>query len=271
MNKKIFSVLLALIICLCLPTPVFASDNYDYDAYVFDNANLLSSHEEQLLYNLAASYADTLQMDIVFLTYDDANGKSTMAYTDDYYDGLEGDYCYADDGILFAIDMDNREIYINTVGLAIRELDDNEIDAFLDYGYDKIVKKEYYDCLEVMAKKSLQNIQSGETLNDDYYEYSKPSFKECVIKALPISIILGLIVMTILLIKHNRANKQTIALKYLDKKTFKVNSKNAIFAGTRTEIKRGYYKQSSSSSRSSGGSSHRSSSGRSHGGGGRRF
>lgn len=260
MKKCNIKITFLLIICVILLfSNVFCCYATNYSVYVCDNADLLSVEEEIALKETYQKYAINENLDIVFLTYSDANGKSTMTYTDDFYDGLEGDYRYADDGILFAIDMDNREIYINTVGIAISELTDDEIDMFLDYGFNKISNEEYFECLDVMAEKALINM----------FGVKYEGFVALFFQGFWISIGIGILIIVLLFLLHNKANHKSSVDIYLKENSYKVKNKNTIYLGSHDRVDYGYYKSSSSSS--GGGSSHRSSSGRSHGGGGRSF
>ena len=118
MRKKIcvITLLLMFVVLLTFPQSVKASTDNEI---IFDYANLLSSEDEDNLIKLAEKF-EKYDMTAVFLTTNDALGKSSMTYSDDFYDTHD----FKPDGILFMIDMDNREVYINTVGKCIDLLSD---------------------------------------------------------------------------------------------------------------------------------------------------
>ena len=124
--KKILSAVFAVMLSfMSLPATVFAyTTDGGNEVGVHDLANVLSESEESSLLELGITYADKHDLDIVFLTASDTNGKSSMVYSDDFYDGLEGDYKYAEDGILVFVDLDNGYDYVNTVGSAIEHISD---------------------------------------------------------------------------------------------------------------------------------------------------
>ena len=62
------------------------------------------------------------------MTTEDAEGKTSEEYADDYYD-YNG---YAEDGALYLIDLDNGSVWISTAGKMIRYLTDERIDAVID-------------------------------------------------------------------------------------------------------------------------------------------
>lgn len=124
--------------------------------YIHDDAKLLSGVEQEKLLGVVAKYAEKISFNILFLTYDDAQGKSTMTYSDDYMDNL---FPYkAHDNIAFVIDMDNRQYYINTMGKAIEWLDAEEIDEALDNGYDYIADENYVRCLQAVSDYCLKEL-----------------------------------------------------------------------------------------------------------------
>lgn len=110
---------------------------------VFDQAGLFSAEEAARLEEQIAGIRQDEGYDIVVVTTADAGGKSSRTYADDFYDeGGFGDGTDAD-GILFLIDMDNREIYLSTAGIMQRYLTDSRIEDVLDHAYDFVQQGEY--------------------------------------------------------------------------------------------------------------------------------
>lgn len=129
--KNLALYLLLLLLLLISPLNVYAEKTL-----VIDNANLISQDELIELNNKANLLSDQYNMDIVIVTSDNAEGKTSREYADDFFDyngfGVGANY----DGILFLIDMDNREAYISTTGIAIRYLTDARIESILDMVFD---------------------------------------------------------------------------------------------------------------------------------------
>ena len=266
-NNKIFSILfVVLMIFSFIPLSVSAEDTYEV-AFI-DNANIISPEHERDITQMANGYKDSLEMDIVFVTTTYTNGKSTMEYADDFYDGLEGDHKYNEDGILFLIDLDNGEVYISTAGRAIKLMSDSEIEVALDQFFYKGGSDNYAAATYAMSENAFQNMSYWMSKGGDgTWFYIKPTLGQILV-----SIVLTLGVLLISYKKHNKANKTVSATQYISKDGYKLLDKKVNFVREYSNVQRGYYKQTSSSSgghRS--GSSHRSSSGRSHGGGGRKL
>lgn len=99
---------------------------------VVDLAGLFSAAEASDLAGQAQSMGDAYGLELVIVTTDDAEGKSARDYADDFYD--QNGYGVGSDksGILFLLDLDNREAYISTAGDGIRYLTDQRIEDVLD-------------------------------------------------------------------------------------------------------------------------------------------
>ena len=160
------------------------------------------------------------------------------------------------------VDMQNREIYINTMGKAIDSLSDMMIQKALDKGYAYVVAADYYNTLKEMSVYCLDRLENPLTWMEGLWG----NMLELSVWAL---ITVGIIAVFAVL-GHNAANRTISATKYLSREDYKVVGKKEKHVRSYDTVERGYYR-SSSSSGGGGGSSHRSSSGRSHGGGGRRF
>lgn len=136
--------------------PVYA-DTYDA---VYDDAALLSDEEQQSLSEEITNLQETTGWQIFVLTTEDAQGKTAREYADDFYDTT----ATGDDGVVFLIDMDNREVTISTAGEAIYYLNDDRIDDILDNCYDYVVDGEYASCFSSMLSDA-----------EYYYEVGVPS------------------------------------------------------------------------------------------------
>jgi hypothetical protein len=124
---------------------------------IHDNANLLSDNEEKELFDSFSNRCSGLGYNVLFLTIDNTNGQSTKTYTDNYMDQLFSDYNH---NISFIIDMDNREIYINTMGNAIKSLDDKDIENALDVGFAYVCECKYTECLAAMADYCINKLNA---------------------------------------------------------------------------------------------------------------
>ncbi len=233
------------------------------ELYVYDYADLLNDEEEATLSTLAKNQSDLYGISITFLTYDDAEGNSTMVYTDDFYDQTIAE----PNGFLLAIDMDNREVYVNTVGTCIDNISDAEIDVILDNTYYYASDAEYADFFSNAMDITLDAFSgdiSSYNGSDYYAEPANPWVPTS--GSLIFSAVTMVLVAIVLLAIHNKNNKAPSAENYMGS-SFEVVDSNTMFMGIRHEVLHDYYADNDSG----GGSSHMSGGGVSHGGGGRGF
>lgn len=260
MKKISYLFVVLLIFNIFATTSVFATESEWASGRcdVYDHAEVLSKTDESILLKLGEDFANKYNLDIVFLTTYNTHNKSSMTYSDDFYDGIEGPVKYRENGIIFFIDLDNDMNYVGTSGSAIAEISDSEVDAILDAAA-KADLTDYYGCFFNMLTKA-----------ESCYKYSSlVSFviADTIPVSLPIlivSIIISIVIAIIFINIHNSANAQIDAGRYVEKDNLEINVGNRAFIHSFEKVHHGYY-----SSKNSGGSSHRSSSGRSHGGGGR--
>lgn len=156
-TKFIRSIILLIILCLFISVPVMA-----IKTLIYDEAMLFSDSEINNLENEANKLFDLYNLDIVIVTTNDTNGKSPRDYADDYYDyggfGVGSNH----DGILFLIDMDNREPYISTTGLGIRYLTNERIDSLIDGVFDDgLIQGDYYSAAMSFLSNTSYYLESG--------------------------------------------------------------------------------------------------------------
>ena len=265
---------------------------------VFDEADLLSETEEQVIQQEIEARIQKLSMDIIVVTIDDAYGKSAMNYADDYYD--EHGFGYGDSygpGILFLLDMDNRELYISTAGEAISKFTDGEIDQMLDEIYYWASEGSWYDACMEFVEQVDQYADNEEIAQNGYYDKDTDTFVEyteeelralrrkeamarilspgSILSKMGLAMIIGAVAVLIMRINVNRNTVPggRVYMKAGSDRILQQFDHKTNTTVTKRHIPRN---NTSSGTRSGGGggghsSVHRSSSGRSHGGGGRKF
>lgn len=278
---KVISLILTLLGLLFINTPIFASA----DTKVYDYANLLTLEEIESLETTATELAQTHQLDVGIVTTDDAEGKSAQAYADDFYDYNGYGYGSNYDGLLFLIDMDNREIYISTCGSGISYFTDQRINNMLDDAYDYVSDGDYYNACQSFLKNTDSYIKAGIPSNQFSYEgefvssakhkpftnsYGEPLTNENILLSVVAALLGGALIAFIVrfIVKRTYTHpRYTTPQTTPDDLSVRYSQKEDHFVTSHTSR----VKIETSSSSSGGSSTHRSSSGRSHGGGGRKF
>lgn len=251
---------------------------------VYDEASLFSKSQTNSMEGIIEELRGTIKMDVVVLTIDDAQGKTSEAYADDYYDYNGFGTGKDASGVILLIDMDNREIYISTTGKMIKYLTDQRINTLLDSIYTQVAKGDYYRSAIIFLSEVEKYINEG--IPKSQYEYDTETGKIKVYRSLEaVEIVLALAValavggIGIAVVKRRYRQKVTV-YKYPFKKNGKLeltNQADVFITQNITSHQIDTDHHSSGGSFGGGGSSsgrsstHTSSSGSSHGGGGRSF
>ncbi len=244
---------------------------------VYDDAGLLTETQIEELNAQIATLKEKTGWDIFAVTTSNAQGKSAMAYADDFYDALTAE---DSNGILVLIDMDNREIYLSTCGKAIRYLTDSRIDSILDDGFDYVSGGDYAGCLSVMLRGVEHYYEAGIPQNQYNYDvetgtiskYRSLTWTE-VVPVLLLAIGAGAAiyfgVTKSYSIKGGRYDYPYMKYGKVELTAREDQFLRESVTHHRIQTDSGHSTSRSSSSGRS--STHHSSSGRSHGGGGRKF
>lgn len=123
MKKKVISLVFCLLLLPLLVIPAAAKS-----AYALDYAGLMSSAETAALAERSQQLRDSCGLDVVILTTPELYGHSAQSVADAFYDNNG----YAEDGVLFLVDIGSRQWYISTSGTAIEMLSDRDLMAIED-------------------------------------------------------------------------------------------------------------------------------------------
>lgn len=135
--KKLMQILSIILLLSFLALPVFADEYICIEDYtdkvntadkVYDFANLLTDSEKNSVQKEIDRAIQNTKLDIGILTVKNNLGYSQRRLADDFYDygGFDST------GILLLVDMQAREIYISTAGIAIFYFNDAIIEMILD-------------------------------------------------------------------------------------------------------------------------------------------
>lgn len=242
-------ILCLILILLSIALPVFATD--PAAPYVVDNAQLLSAEEYRALSENLEAVSQQLQIDVVVVTAVSLDGKSAMAYADDFYD-YNG---YAPDGVLLLVCMTEREWWISTSGNAIRVLTDAKLDSLSQKFLPELSAGSYADAFSEFA----QGVQSIAAASGERGGISLQAVLICLL----IGVVVAFIVTGIMKGQLKSVRRQNTANNYIRANSLNLTKSRDMFL-YRNVVRRAKPKNNGSST-------HRGSSGRSHGGRGGRF
>lgn len=272
MKRKIIVWLLVLMLVPVLLIPVQASTTR-----IVDEAWLLTSQEVMFLESKAEALMTRYGMDVVILTLDSLDSKSSQDIADDFYD-YNG---YGDDGVLFLLAMEEREWYISTCGDAIYALTDYGIQQLGFVALPYLSEGDYFIAFDVFLEELplyFDALENGKPIdgyadysgNQDSAEYYEINAKASFGAALFFGVFAGGLTVLVMKGSMNTKRRQRSAQDYVKQGSYNLHTCQDMFLYSRvTKVRR---QQNSSGGSGGGGSSvHSGSSGRSHGGGGGRF
>ena len=236
-----------------------------------DNADLLDEEEEALLLGKLDEVSERQQFDVVIVTASTIDGKSPMAYADDFFD-YNGYGKGADrSGALLLVSMEDRDWWISTRGYGITALTDFGIEKIGDdIIRDGLSDGDYYDAFVTFVKDCdsyVTQAKNGTPVDRNTYKEPFPFVKRIGASAV-IGLIVSLIVGSSLKGKMTSVKSAKAAAEYTRPGSFYLRDQSDVFLYnnvTRTA------KPQESRSGGGGSSTHTSSSGASHGGGGGKF
>jgi uncharacterized protein len=228
-----------------------------------DQADLLTDAQEASLLSKLDSISNRQGMDVVVVTSDTLDGKSPMAYADDFYD-YNG---YAEDGILLLVSMEDSDWWISTAGYGITAFTDAGIEYLGDRFVPSLSDCDYAGAFEIYADHCDEFITQAKT-GDPYDTHNLPKEPFDFLLNLAVSFVIGLVIAAIATAvmkgKLKSVRVQAGASGYVKTGSMNVTHRQDLFL----------YRDVNRTAKpkdSSGSSTHTSSSGRSHGGGGGKF
>lgn len=123
-----------------------------YDVIIEDDADLLTSVEENRLYEVMEPI--TAYGNVAFVTIYE-NDRSTESFCRNYYREQFG----TASGTLFVIDMDNRYIWIHSDGAIYKVITKSYADTITDNSYSYASDEEYYACAEKAFSQILARLE----------------------------------------------------------------------------------------------------------------
>lgn len=271
--KKIISriviIFMTIFICVQLGTKVNAQLKR-----VVDNAALFSSDEIASLESKIQNISSKYEMDIVIVTTDDVNGKSSRDFADDFFDYEGYGLGVEKSGILMLINMEDREVYLSTAGKGENYFTDNRIESILDDVYYHLSDGDYFEGAEAFLSRTEGFLESGIPSNQYTVDENgnKIETREDIAARIGMSILIALVVSSVvcgIVVFSYRKPTAVAEESYIDRSTIKFTKRSDRFITSHTTSR----KIPKNNNNSSGGASttHTSSSGNSHGGGGRSF
>ena len=229
-----------------------------------DGADLLSDSEEAELLSMLDEISERQMLDVVIVTANTLEGKSPMAYADDFYDDHGYGFGASYDGVLLLISMEDRDWWISTCGYGITAFTDYGISCLSDRFLPDLGNGFYADAFETFARGCDEYISLAR--NGTPFDVGSEPFDPA--SSLLIAAVIGLIAAWIVVGSMKaqlKSVRQQNAGSYLKEGSLQLTDSRELY------LYRNVHRTVKQESSSGGSSTHRSSSGRSHGRGGGKF
>ena len=267
-KMKIMSLLLSMVLFLFVPF-LNLQAAADHPARLVDQAELLTAEEQQQIQAKLDEVSELHHCDAVVMTVNSLEGKTATEYADDAFDydgyGLGEDKA----GILFLVDMGDRNWATSTHGYAITAF----TDAGLSYIEEKLVSylgdgeyAEAFNCFAEQCDRFLTQAETGEPYDVDNMPQEPFACAFWLVVCLAFGFVIALITASIKRSKLTSVVKRTTAEEYMKKGSLNLTVKQDRFIN-KVVTSRPVPKNDNDSHSGGGGSStHVSSSGEVHGG-----
>ncbi|OQA48647.1 MAG: hypothetical protein BWY46_01285 [Firmicutes bacterium ADurb.Bin300] len=281
--KRVISLFFTAVLMLCLMADAFAQDGtlysrqsgYSYDeaiSRVIDEASILTDNEESQLQEKIEFILSEYSFDVVILTVNTIGSKTAEAFADDYYDYNNYGYGENADGLLFMLNMGERDYYTSTCGKGIEIFTDYGIEYISNRVVEKLTIGDYFEAFSEyleLVERFLRDEKSGKPVYDVYSQFRENVFDigaKGFVACLLIGFFVSLIIVKAMKSKMNTAKVNESARAYIEPNSFKLTKSEDTFLFRTTMRVKVQNTQGSGGSRT-----HTGSSGRSHGGGGGKF
>lgn len=267
MNKRIFALILAVLLCIVSIVPVFAADEEMF-RYI-DQAEIVDDSLDVELLSKLDEISERQQFDVVVLTIDTLEGATIEAAADDFFDYLG--YGYGDnlDGALLLVARDERQWHISTSGYGITALTDYGIEYIGEQMTPDLADGDYYSAFVTYAQlcdEFVTQAKNGEPFDVD----TAPKAPFNVFKNLLISLVVGLVIALIVTLimkgQLKSVHFQSAAADYEKPGSMHLTESREYFLYRKVDAE-----EIPKDDDDGGSSTHTSSSGRTHGGGGGSF
>ncbi len=146
----------------------FSVHGFAYENIIDDSAELFTDSEEAAIQTAIEEFSAEKDYSLAVVTADYTSGADSEEYADDYHDYLIDNEGWQENGLLFLIDMDNRNVWISTCGECQLAFNDDEIESIIDSGYDNLASGFYADCILNMTEAARLTDTVIDS-NEDYY------------------------------------------------------------------------------------------------------
>lgn len=194
---------------------------------VADEAQLFQEEDITKMGSIIASLSDQFQMNIFVVTVNEANGLSSSEIAHEFYESAAQHTGGTKDGILFLLNMDEREVYIYTRDRVDYLFPPAQIEATLDDVYSYLVDEEYAASVFAFLEHVEHVMQAESNLNDGTY-YAGATATSITMQEILLYVVIALAlggVVVAIMAYANKGQKTVTATTYLQRDSFAVTKR----------------------------------------------
>ena len=213
----------------------------DTSIKLYDNADIFSNNEEEIIKDKINKYISDYDMDLVIVTTSINTYGTTEKFLEHFYQDNNFGITSKKNGTIMAIDLDNNIYEYISYGEMQRYLDDDRIDKIYDY-VDEMYSannKDYYvlttsfiEQLDYYVSLGIPNSNKNTYISSDGIMHLKrtfPWFNTSVF-----ALIISSVVVLILAYKSKMIKKATTANNYIDNNSINITNRVDRFVTTHT-------------------------------------
>ena len=244
MKRRLFSLTLALALCLMLALTVYAAPSGDL---VMDQAGLLTESEADALNTRLQQISSTYNAQVVVATVSVLESGDVDYFIEYIYDTMELGYGPSRDGVLLVVCMDPRQYRILTNGMADEAIGADGIEAIGDIIVSDLSDGYYADAFQSFADECEYYLNGH--LNGFPFEFGIN-----LVIAVVIGFVIGLVVALILKGQLKSVRQQNQANVYVKPGSMHLTTSNDLFLYRTVQRRKKETTSASGTGRSSGGS-----------------
>ncbi len=267
MNKRIFALIFAVLLCIVSIVPAFATTE-ELPRYV-DQAEIVDDSLDADLLTKLDEISERQQFDVVVITLDTLDGSTAEEMADYFFDYFGFGYGDNLDGALLLVARDERQWHISTSGYGITALTDYGIEYIGEQMTSDLADGDYYSAFVTYAELCddfVTQAKNGAPFDVD----TAPKTPFNVFKNLLISLVVGLVIALIVTLimkgQLKSVHFQSAAADYEKPGSMHLTESKEYFLYRKVDAE-----EIPKDDDDGGSSTHTSSSGRTHGGGGGSF
>ncbi|MBQ8606175.1 MAG: TPM domain-containing protein [Clostridia bacterium] len=221
MTKKILLLVITVLLCVSLVTPALAKND---GRFLLDSADILTAAEESDLYEKLERISYEYGVDVAVVTVDGTSGLYIDTFTEKYFDKSGLGQGTDRDGVLFLVDMDEREFRFLSNGrdLGAAAISEDTIELLTSLVSDDLLEGNYAKAFHTYADECEYQING-------YINGFPFNFGLNLIISLVIGFVISLIVTLIMKGKLKSVKRQTAAANYIKRGSFVINVSNDTF------------------------------------------